>query len=301
MKIATKKDLYSLNLLNNISVQAYKHLTYPIFRSRLQSECEDSIIAIGAELANQPVGLAMAHIIPDSKQAKILSIYVLPEYRQQGIGGALLERLSQQMQKLGRSKLELEYTAGAASTMALESLLSQQGWSTPQAKMLVCYSSTEQMQKAPWLYSSRLPKTFSIFPLVELTKEEYQIIQQKQARKPWYPEILSPFAGELPVEPLNSLGLRYQGEVVGWMATHRIAPNTIRYTKLFVREDLQRMGRAISLIAEAIKIQLKSNISQYTCATLVDNQAMVNFVQRRLKPFLTQVRESRQSYQLLTN
>jgi GNAT superfamily N-acetyltransferase len=314
MKTATSQDLDNLtsptlrgqgkllNLLNRVTIQPYLHLTYPIWRTQLQQpEYKESIMAIGVEIDSQPVGLAIANIGSYTNKAKILSIYIQPEYRQQGIGGLLLSSLSQKLQMSGCSQLELRYTAPATTTVALEKLLTQQGWSIPQSKMLVCYSITERMKQAPWLYSYHLPATFSIFPLVELTSQEYQIIQQKQVRSPWYPEMLSPFRGEMPVEPLNSLGLRYQGEVVGWLATHRIAPDTIRYSNLFVRQDLQKMGRAIPLIAEAIKLQLKNNIPHYTCATEVGNKSMVKFVQRRLLPFLTQVRESRQSHLLLPN
>ena len=298
MKTASIQDLCNFTLLNHSTIQPYQHLTYPIWRTRLQQPFENLIIGIGADLDAQPVGLAMANIIPHNNKAEIVSIYVQPKYRQQGIGGLLLTNLSQKLQAMGCTRLELSYTASATS-IALERLLTQQGWSTPQPKMLVCHSITERMQQAPWLYDYRLPATFTIFPLAELTSREYESIQQKQAIAPWYPEILSPFRGELPVEPLNSLGLRYQGQVVGWMATHRLAPDTIRYTSLFVRQDLQKMGRAIPLIAEAIKLQLKSNIPQYICAAAVENQTMIKFVRRRLQPFLTQVRESRQSYRLL--
>jgi N-acetylglutamate synthase-like GNAT family acetyltransferase len=302
MKTANIKDLCNLTLLNRVTIQPYLHLTYPLWRTRLQqTESEESTIAIGVEIDSQPVGLAIAELVPHTDKAQILSIYVKPENRQQGIGGSLLRNLSQKLQTLGCRQLELGYTAQTNSTVALEKLLSQQGWSIPQPKMLVCHSITERMQQAPWLYSAHLPATFSIFPLIQLTNQEYQIIQQQQTRDPWYPEILSPFRGDLPVEPLNSLGLRYQGQVVGWMATHRIAPDTIRYTNLFVRQDLQKMGRAIPLIAEAIKLQLKSNIPRYTCAAEVGNKPMVKFVRRRLQPFLTQVRESRQSHKLLSN
>ena len=286
--------------LDWIAMQPYLHLTYPIWRTRLQQpESKESIVAVGVEVNSQPVGLAIASLVFHTDKAQIVSIYVLPEYRQQGIGGSLLHSLSRELQRRGCRQIELIYTAKVPTTVALEKLLTQQGWNMPQPRMLLCYSTTERLKKAPWLYSYRLPATFSIFPLVELTTQEYQTIQQRQARSPWYPENLSPFNSDLPVEPLNSLGLRYRGEIVGWMATHRIAPDTIRYTNLFVRQDLQKMGRAIPLLAEAIKLQLKSNISHCTCATEVSNKSMVKFVRRRLRPFLTQVRESRQSHKLL--
>ena len=284
-------------LLDSLTVLAYQHLTYPLWRKQLSEiDGTSSIIAVGAEFNALPVGLAIAYRFPEGNKAQILSIFVQPEYRRRGIGKRLLENLSQRLSAKGCDRLELSYTSKTESTSALEKLLNRQSWSIPQPKMLVCHSNQDTISKAPWLYSSRLPATFEVFPLSKLTVREYQIIQQKQARSPWYPEILSPFKGELPVEPLNSLGLRYRGEVVGWMATHRIDPQTIRYTSLFVRKDLQRMGRAIPLIAEAIKRQLQTDIPNYICTAAVENKPMVKFVRRRLQPFLTQIQESKQTH-----
>ncbi|NET42698.1 hypothetical protein [Okeania sp. SIO2B3] len=46
-----------------------------------------------------------------------------------------------------------------------------------------------------------------------------------------YPTSLSPF-GNTPAEPLNSLGLRYETQLVGWMVTHRVATDAIRYSTM---------------------------------------------------------------------
>jgi len=260
----------------------------------------ESILALGVSIGSQPIGLIIAEITLNTNHAQILSLFVKPKYRNSGIGTALIVRLERYIIKSSFCKiLELNYSYHSATVSALERLLNKQGWSQPQPQMLLCYSTTNILKNAPWLYSYLLPSSFRIFPLVELTVEEYQAIQQQQVLAPWYPEILSPFKGELPVEPLNSLGLHYQGQVVGWMATHRISPDTIRYTSLFVRKDLQKMGRAIPLIAEAIKLQVNSNISHCTCGIIYNNEPMVRFVRRRLSPFLNEVQEIKRVYKYL--
>jgi GNAT superfamily N-acetyltransferase len=292
--------MFSIIKLDSATVKEYEMMTYPLWYSRWQNlENTGSIVALGASKASQAIGLALAEIIPNTGIAQILSLFVKPKYRQIGIGTALLNSLEQDLRRFGCTKMQLTYISGAATTPALERLLNKQNWSSDQSEMIVCNSTTNMLKNAPWLDSYFLPSSFSIFPLVELTLAEYQAIQKQQAIAPWYPEILSPFRGELPVEPLNSLGLRYRGEVVGWIATHRISPDTIRYTSLFVRKDLQKMGRAISLLAEAVKIQVNSDIPQCICAVFTDNEPMVRFVERRLVPFLTKVQETKRSHKLL--
>lgn len=291
---------YDLLKLDSSSIREYEKLIYPSWRTHLSSLInEKSIIAIGAAIDSKPIGLGVAKLISFSDRSQILSLFVKPMYRDRGVGSALLDRLERELIQSGSTNANLSYLKDGTTTPALKQTLHKQGWNLPHSEMLVCYSTAQKLQNAPWLYTYPLPPSFSSFPLVELTLEEYQTIERQQAIEPWYPESLSPFKGELPVEPLNSLGLRYQGQVVGWIATHRVAPDTIRYTSLFVRKDLQKMGRAISLLAEAIKRQVNSEIPQCTCTVSFENKAMMSFVKRRLAPFLTQTREIVRSHKLL--
>lgn len=97
------------------------------------------------------------------------------------------------------------------------------------------------------------------------------------------------------MEPLNSLGLRYRGRLIGWMVTHRVAADTIRYSTLFVAERFRARARGISLLSAAIQRQIVSPVTNYTFAVAAENAAMLRFVQRHLQPYLTGMRESRQS------
>ncbi|EGJ30566.1 MAG: hypothetical protein F6K63_06975 [Moorea sp. SIO1G6] len=49
------------------------------------------------------------------------------------------------------------------------------------------------------------------------------------------------------------------------------------------------------LIAESIMAQLQSDIPYYTCAVGESNQPMLQFVDRRLKPYLTSLTEAYRS------
>ena len=152
---------------------------------------------------------------------------------------------------------------------------------------------------APWMHKYSLPTSFSAFLWSELTKNERMIIQQKQEAEQWYPESLSPFQDEEIIEPLNSLGLRYKGEVVGWMITHRLTPDTIRYTSLFIRQDFQNLGRAIPLLAKAIYLHNSSKVTKGIFVVEIENKPMCRFVKRRMAPYLTSITETRETFKLL--
>jgi len=293
--------MYKLNILKDSTAAKYEKLTFPPFRPMLRNiDSEKSIIAIAASYLEQPVGLALAEIWQNDSSAQVHSIFVEPPHRGAGIGTALLTRLEEELSQRGCTKTELVYMAGKSTTPALEHLLQKCNWAPPEPRMLICKGQVEAVIEAPWMKRySRLPSSYSIFPWLEITQEERQAIQQQQETQPWIPEDLIPFQYEKHLEPLNSLGLRYQGQVVGWVINHRLSPDTIRYTCSFVRKDLQKMGRIISLYAEAAKLQLQAKIFHGIWTVPVAHESMVNFVKHRWDPYLISIAETKGTFKLL--
>jgi GNAT superfamily N-acetyltransferase len=295
--------MYSLIRLNTFTATKYKVMTFPALQPLLENfVTNDSIVAIGAAYSEHPIGLALAKVGSDEQgedSAEILSIFVAASHRCRGIGKALLTAMEDELYQRGCRKILLVYRTGKPTTPALECLLQQCQWSTPQTRLLMFQATPKRMMEAPWIHKVSLPTSFSIFLWTELTKTERMIIQHNQEIKQWYPESLSPFQDEEIIESSNSLGLRYKGEIVGWMITHRFAPDTIRYTALFVRQDFQKMGRAISLLAKAINLHNSSNIPEGLFVVDPENKFMLRFVNRHMAPYLTSTTETRGTYKSL--
>ena len=86
------------------------------------------------------------------------------------------------------------------------------------------------------------------------------------------------------------------------MITHRISENTIRYTKLFVKEELQSIGRGITILGRAIKLHINHpEVNQGSFTVEIENEKMVEFTERRLKPYLDSFRKSFISSKLIQN
>lgn len=113
---------------------------------------------------------------------------------------------------------------------------------------------------------------------------------------PWHTHITlenvpyasSPFAW--PEEPdFNSLGLAYEGKTVGWMVTHRISHDTIRYTVLYTYPEYRYRGEIIKLLIESIKKQQSSEVpyAQFDLFTFGIDLRWKEFVSRRLAPYAT--------------
>jgi uncharacterized protein (TIGR03032 family) len=276
---------------------AYEAFTFPSLQKRWQTHPQrGELFGISATIDSQMIGMVIAEILPASEtisstSAEILSLFVVPAHRHQGIGTLLVAYLENHLVKQGCTQVGIAYQSSEITTLALEPLLQKCGWLAPQTTFFLGQTVTEKIARAPWLQKYPLPEKFEIFPWSELTAEEKQSIL---ARKE-YPEMLSPFKDEARIEPLNSLGLRYQNEIVGWIVTHRVAEDTIRYSTLFILPKFQRMGRGISLLASAIKRQVSSFVPQYKFAVSRENAPMLQFVRRHLRSYLTYCSESRYS------
>jgi GNAT superfamily N-acetyltransferase len=153
---------------------------------------------------------------------------------------------------------------------------------------------TTNIIQAPFLQKKYvLPSDMEIFLWQEITSKERLVIEQTQSVKSWIKEQLYPFKHEESFEPLNSLGLRYRGEVVGWVLTKRLDVDTIAYNCMFVRKDLQRMGRGIALFVEAIKRQNMANIPKGIWEVNQKNHLMIRFINKYMLPYLTSIEEIR--------
>ncbi|NEQ73973.1 MAG: TIGR03032 family protein [Okeania sp. SIO2C9] len=281
--------------LNPANTLQYDALTFPSIKKHWQTFQQKGILmGISASVAGEMVGLAIAEITPTQEnisQAEVLSLFVLPEYRHQGIGTTLVKHLETALAAQKCPQVIVKYQATELTTSALEPLLRKRNWQPPKETFWLAKMSMEKIAQAPWLYKHILPDSFTIFPWSELTDAEKQQIQQTLD----YPTSLSPFEDNSRLEPLNSLGLRYGDEVVGWMVTHRVAPDTIRYSTMFVAQRFQKLGRGVALIAEALKQQIASPVPNCTWGVAMENQQMVKFLRRRLAPYTTFISESRQS------
>ena len=288
------KKMFKFRLLNQNSIsenlEKYQRLTYPPYRPILDNLQDSKYIAISAEDNQEILGLTMGKIDYKKNIGEVLSLFVIPEYRRQGIGNQLLVALETEFRGKNCQQIDLIYIPNQ-TIIALEKIFQKNAWSKPKARMLIGLGERETIKNMPWLnLDQKLPLGYEIFPWGELTSKERTILEKSL----WYPDILSPFTEEDIIEPINSLGLRYNHQVVGWMITHRISENTIRYTILFVKEELQSIGRGIALLGRSLKLWVLNHpeINQGSFAVLIDNEKMAKFTERRLKPYLASFRQS---------
>ena len=291
--------MYKFRILDPMTAPVYERLIFPMFRPQL-SAIDGTTFAIGVQYQSQPCGLILAEYSHHDRRAKICSLYVEPAHRRRGLGKALLDRMEQTLIDAGCVEVELHYTINLM-TSVLDRILAQLHWSPGSPFSLMCVIQRDLVRNAPWL-NYPLPPSLTPFPWSELTLQDRETIQQQRSSLLNYPAELCPFREEHLIEPRISFGLRHQGEVVGWNIVHRIAVDTVRYSALYVRPDLQPAGRAIPLLATAVRQQIQERqVTKGIFIVLLDNAAMVNFVHRRLTPYLTEIYQTWKASRVLTS
>ena len=287
------KPIVQYQPLQNLTIQqslSYNHLSFPKIQPRWsRQQPKGQLVGIVADVAGEKVGLVLAEVFSTQPQTppevEVISLFVLPDYRHQGIGRGLIKTLEMGLTALGCGQIKLIYKSTVITNLALEPLLKRQKWQT-QVNFLLGKTTTEKVSQAPWLKKYPLPNKFTVFPWSELTDAD-----QKQIENLDYPTALSPFSNT-PAEPLNSLGLRYENQLVGWMVTHRVASDAIRYSTMFVDKRFQRLGRGISLLSQSILRQVDSTVPYCLFAISQENPQMLKFVHRHLEPYVMEVTNS---------
>jgi len=278
--------------LNPDNLAPYDRMTFPSLLERWRTQpWRGELLGVSAWIGCEMVGFAVAVLLP-SGDAELLSLFVLPPCRHQEIGTRLLHAVGQVLKEQQCRQVSVIYEVTPLTTAALEPMLHKLGWQPPQLAFLLMDTTMERIKQAPWLEKYPL-SDFSggdVFPWGDYAETDRQQVDLLE----WEPE-LSPFRDPERLERLNSLGLRYREQLIGWIVTHRVALDQIRYSSLFVAERFRTKARGISLLSAAIRLQIASPVVKATCAVAADNAAMLRFGRRHLQPYLTGLRELRQS------
>jgi GNAT superfamily N-acetyltransferase len=250
-----------------LDILAYFPLTFPRLCPLLQTISIDSeTIVIEARNADEVIGLTLAEKSLGAQSARVLSIFTKKEYRGQGVGTSMVACLEEILRQQAIQYVYVLYQEDFSGAFAVEKIADRMRWSGPELHMVMVKGSRQAMREPhlQWIFQGHpLADGFEIFPWRELSDGEREAIIKRQEAELWYPEMLSPFREESIMEPINSLGLRYFGEVIGWMINHRITPDTIRYTPLFVSEEARNSSAGYMLIIEAVRRQWDSEIPNY--------------------------------------
>jgi ribosomal protein S18 acetylase RimI-like enzyme len=278
--------MYTTRSVPQCELAGFQAFTYPYFRPLLLSTDAEPV-GIGAYLMGAPVAFALGQVLPGGHGGELCSIFVAPDHRRCGIGSRLLEALERELSARCSEFVTTTYATYNQSSPAVQRMLEKAGWPAPAPRLLVCTGEWPIVSAATWMQRREFPPEYQVFPWSELRPEERSHIEDCAARKEWFPTGLNPFWREERTSAALSLGLRFHGKLVGWSIVHHYDPVSAQFVSLFVDPSLQRLGRAVPLLAQSIWAMQYTPMHRIVCEVALDNAPMLHFARRRLQPYCT--------------
>ncbi len=296
--------------LSNLSAgeaARFTEMTFPVYRhllalapAPLHPEQGDQKrvqpIAVGAFGEGEPLGLALAELpLEETRAPQLLSLFVASGLRNRGLGSELVQRIEEEVGRRGFDRLQVVYMTGKESTPALERVLEKRGFGTPEVRTITVRFTPEEAASTPWFGKVQLPPDdYQIFAWGELKPSERETLMRTQTERPWIASGLEPWRHDRHgFDEVSSVGLRYRGEVVGWVINHRVSRSMVRFTCSFMRKDLGKRGRILPLFSESVRRLLGTECTTCSLITPVSYGTMVQFLRRRCARWVSFVGETR--------
>lgn len=121
--------VYHLNPTNALN---YDALTFPSLQQRWLTQAQrGELLGISASVMGEIVGMIIAERLSE-QTAELISLLVVPSYRQQGVGTRLVYYLERELARQGCQRMQAIYQTSDLTNLALEALLRKSNWQLDQ-------------------------------------------------------------------------------------------------------------------------------------------------------------------------
>ena len=259
-----------------------KHLTFPPFERKVtSSNISEPLLCVQAiNKHHEIVGVTLAEADISKPFSEVISLYVRPDYQNQGIGSKLLEMIRKACMVKNEKEVRLFYRSNWNTREKLEHMLQNLGWSDPEIIMEIYKSHIRAFAKVKWPVLTELPDDYSITFWVDMTEEDQQFITKQMQQEKTDP-YLSPLANTRNIEKSNSLLLRHQGNPAGWLISYRNSKDSVEYNNLHIFKAHRKNPRIpMLMLHKAITIQLEKNIPEAIWVIGKHHKQMIGYIQR---------------------
>lgn len=277
---------YRFRILGPDEIFVFAPMTFPAYRPMLGN----GSLALGAYSDGDPAGLALIAPSSDRTKAELLSLFVDSDLRRRGIGSMLLEYSGKILSRAGFYLMHTIWSETLPCAREFEATIARAGFSEPHKRLFTLRGEMDgdfgrelQEQYPKYAKPTCLPRKYALTFWRDMSEADRKFIRSREGLPNWYEPRANPFREESILEPVNSLVLRKDSEITGWLTVHRTAPDTFRYTDVFLREDLKRAGAvAIAMVTHAFWLQLAEGTPKVTMAVEKANEPLIRMYEKRM-------------------
>ena len=246
------------------------------------------VLGVGAIEKGHPIAVAFATAHMKIHSADIHLLAIADDHAQASLVKDILEFLTQLLINQGMKLATFTYTHEDPSSDILEQAFTESQWQGPQPFMVTCLFRHDNFDPNWWNKNVPLKEGFQEFLFENLTRQEEKDLIHRFEQMT-IPSHIYPFGSDKNlIEYKNSLGLRYKGKVIGWMITHRIEPNVIRYSSLYLEDEFADTRYWLKLLIDSLRLHdapygiLEINLNQIS-------KRWLKFIERRLFPHASKI------------
>ncbi|MBT3808204.1 MAG: GNAT family N-acetyltransferase [Rhodospirillaceae bacterium] len=285
--MASTLDNIEIRTLSAPDAGAFGKFTFPLLRHLVEDPPERDMVYIGAMTkTGEPVGLAFGMGGPDGTY-ELVSVYIGPFHRNLGIGTVLVNALHEDFAALGYPTGVQLFTLDA-DDQRYGKFLMRCGFARPGVRQLVCKTTLDLAETTPWLIRATVPDGYRVGLWADMTDAARADLKaRKDADPELFPDSLNPFDFEEDCHLSTSVVLLQGEHIVGWIITHVLDDDTLRWTCSWVLTSIQGAGRIIPLWWEAVQRQrATTDLARFIWTVPMEEPRMAKFAARRMRPWL---------------
>lgn len=272
------------------TLEQYAHLAARDAIAKLKEHFETALfIALGAKSEEGPVGLLLGWI--ESSRANVNSVFVSKAHRRQGIATQLVVMAEQFSRENGAVKIMASLSANSNSE-PIRGVFKCNDWMPAvRQRFLTAMCGPEmKLADAPWLKRNLNDDRLEVFPWHEVTEGELAKLKEvEKSDDCWFPEILSPLGDTSNLHKPTSLGLRFEGELIGWVVTQKAIEGPIVFSTMFAKAISEYPLAGLKMFQDCahrlIEISKTQEPVPVSCA-IIDGNKFYEFMERRVFGYL---------------
>ena len=299
-------------------LQAWLPLVSPLLRNYVAQvshhhDLQDSLlVAFGLEhfdsasRKTHPIGLLVAEHVVDVPQSVvstaevcILSITIARSHRRLGLGMMLLKKLEEWSRKHRVARLTCPVPIPSRHCAALLKMTgSHRGWGATPGKVVATLSTKPAVEKflvrleTVVAYQARRASwDIAAFPEQQTPSlvRRIHLAAAGDHAAPWNPD--DDGMQWVPAVKHSRL-LLFNGEIIGWLITHFVSQDCLRYAKFWVDPGWEKSGAPLALLADVMRsAHFSGNQDMIRKGCLIfhpANQNLHHWVAKQIKPICDQ-------------
>lgn len=275
------------------------NLSDPDLQKILPKDKKNALVFATFE-GDQPTGWITTYTYPAIKEALLTSLEIAPGHQNKGLGTSLMRHLIEHLKGLEFRLLNFQYN----KCPYLEAMLQKTGWE-PSILLMRRYFLHHSTFTPEWFLSEEpsLSEDYTLFLWKDAHLSEIKTAKEWEKTNP-HLQMYSPFDDKIPFDSPTSLGLRYKGNLAGWMINHRLNPGLLRYSAFYVIPEVRGLGPSICMLKESIRLHLADTLDMEGMMEInfkISPNRWIQFIEKRLAPYAIRTEDMRYAFHYLNN